>query len=412
MDDTRDLAKQIGKLAGELGTAVKELDRIEAGAWKGKTAIAFTDYIGKDVTPLIRKSHDSFDKASRALHRWANELHDFQDRADRLEKSAGEKLSAKADAQAKADQKGDGKGSEELGKASGAVNGVIQKVHELEEEYRLAAQKISKELDKAGDIAPDEPGFWDKLGSGIADAWDATGDWLKDHADMIKMVGDLLSDLSGILGMLAIITLPFEPLGAIFGAAALATSGLALLSHGIAKAAGADVSWMQMGFDALGLMPGLGAFGKGVKVADEGIAAARAASEFGKGFQGAELAAGARNIFATGELAGKVEGGLALFGKKVVLGGKFGNIGIITHESGAMSRLAGLAEAGYHQGQLMGTKGLKLVSGGKFDVSPLSLGGRALDAGIKIAPKLASIPQHIGEALHPGDSFHDAATSH
>jgi hypothetical protein len=77
-----------------------------------------------------------------------------------------------------------------------------------------------------------------------------------------------------------------------------------------------------------------------------------------------------------------------------------------------MSRLAGLAEAGYHQGQLLGTKGLKLVSGGKFDVNPLSLSGRALDAGIKIAPKIVSIPQHVGEALHPGDSFHDAATSH
>ncbi|MEU3334043.1 enoyl-CoA hydratase/isomerase family protein [Streptomyces sp. NPDC006668] len=408
MEDTRALAKQLGKLAGELGTALGELERIECGAWKGKTALAFTEYIGKDVTPLIRQSHDSFDKASRALHRWANELQGFQDRADRLEKSAGEKL----DAQSKAEAKADGKGSDELGKASSAVDGVIQKVHELEEEYRQAARQISKELDKAGDIAPDEPGFWDKLGKGIENAWDATGDWLKEHADFIKLVGDLLSDLSGILGMLAIITLPFEPLGAIFGAAALATSGLALLSHAIAKAAGADVTWMQMGFDALGLMPGLGAFGKGVKVADEGIAAARAASEFGRGFQGAELAAGARNIFATGELAGKVEGGLALFGKKVVLGGKFGNIGIITHESGAMSRLAGLAEAGYHQGQLLGTKGLKLVSGGKFDVSPLSLGGRALDAGFKIAPKIVSIPQHIGEALHPGDSFHDAATSH
>ena len=203
VEDTRDLAKQIGKLAGELGTALSELERIECGAWKGKTAIAFTDYIGKDVTPLIRKSHDSFDKASRALHRWANELQDFQDRADRLEKSAGEKLNAKADAQAKADQKGDGKGSDELGKASGAVDGVIQKVHELEEEYRQGARKISKELDKAGDIAPDEPGFWDKLGKGIEGAWDATGDWLKEHADLIKAIGDVLGDITAVLGMLA-----------------------------------------------------------------------------------------------------------------------------------------------------------------------------------------------------------------
>ncbi|MEU2779894.1 hypothetical protein ABZ646_45555 [Streptomyces sp. NPDC007162] len=44
------------------------------------------------------------------------------------------------------------------------MDGVIQKVHELEADYRAAARQVSKELDKAGDIAPDEPGFWDKLG--------------------------------------------------------------------------------------------------------------------------------------------------------------------------------------------------------------------------------------------------------
>jgi hypothetical protein len=44
----------------------------------------------------------------------------------------------------------------------------------------------------------------------VADVWDVTGDWLKDHPDFIKLVGDLLSDLRGILGMLAIITLPFR----------------------------------------------------------------------------------------------------------------------------------------------------------------------------------------------------------
>ncbi|EST30572.1 putative T7SS-secreted protein [Streptomyces roseochromogenus] len=408
VEQTRELAKKLGGLASELGQSLQELERIECGAWKGKTAVAFSEHISTDVTPLIRKSFEAFDKASHALHRWAGELSGFQDEADRLEKEAGEKLDAEAKAKAKA---GD-KGSDELGKASGQVNVVINKVHDLEDRYRKAAVRVGKELDKAGDIAPAEPGFWSKLGKGIEHAWDATGEWLKEHADLIKLVGDLLSDLSGILGMLAIITLPFEPLGAIFGAAALLTSGLALLSHSIAKASGADVSWMQMGFDALGLMPGLGAFGKGVKVADEGVAAMRAAGEFGEGFKAGKLAAGARNVFATGDLAGKVEGGLALFGKKVVLGGKFGDIGLISHESGVMSRLAGLSEAGYHQGQLLGSKGLKLVTGGRLDLHPLSMKGIALDAGIKALPKVFSIPQHIGEALHPGDSFHDAATSH
>ncbi|MFJ8151751.1 enoyl-CoA hydratase/isomerase family protein [Streptomyces sp. NPDC094468] len=409
MEDTRDLAKQLGKLAGELGTALQELERIECGAWKGKTAIAFTDYIGQDVTPLVRKSHDSFDKASRALHRWAGDLQDFQDRADRLEKSAGEKLSAKADAQAKADQKGDGKGSEELGKASSAVDGVIRQVHQLEEDYRAAARQISKELDKAGDIAPDEPGFWDKLGHGIADAWDATGKWLEDHADLIKQIGDILSDVTAILGVLAIITLPFEPLGAIFGAAAVLTSGMALLAHSVAKASGADVSWLTMGTDALGLLPGIGLLGKGAKVASKAAAAERIA-EFGSGFKASGIER-AFNVIATGDMAKSVEGGLGLLGRKIVLGGAGKNLGLLSHESGTMNRLAGLAEAGYHQGQWLGTKGLALA-GEKFTVDPLSKLGRGIDVAGKVLPKGISIGLHSGDSANPGDSLQQSATAH
>ncbi|WP_028805087.1 hypothetical protein [Streptomyces sp. 142MFCol3.1] len=407
VEQTRELAKKLGGLAGELGTALRELQQIECGAWKGRTAIAFSEHISTDVTPLIKKSHDSFDKASRALHRWAGQLSGFQDEADRLEKTAGDKL----DAEDKAEKKAEGKGSDELGKASGAVDKVISDVHDLEDRYKKAAALISKDLDKAADIAPDEPGFWDKLGHGIADAWDATGEWIKDHADLIAFIGDLLSDLTAILGLLAIITIPFEPLGAIFGAAALLTSGLALLSHSIAKAAGADVSWMEMGTDALGLLPGIGLFGKGVKVATKATAAERALM-FGKGMQGTELAAGARNLFATGELAQKVEGGLPLLGKRIVLGGSFKEIGFISSGSGTMNRLAGLAEAGYHQGQWIGTKGLKLISGNRLALNPETPVGIALDAAGKIGPKITTITQHIGEAVNPGERFHDAATSH
>ncbi|MGY5115450.1 enoyl-CoA hydratase/isomerase family protein [Streptomyces sp. 900105755] len=405
MEDTRDLAKQLGKLAGELGTALGELERIETGAWKGKTAIAFSEYVGQDVTPLIRKSHESFDKASRALHRWAGDLQDFQDRADRLEKSAGEKLDAKAKAQAKAGSDG----SMDLGKASSAVDGVIQKVHELEEDYRAAARQVSKELDKAGDIAPDEPGFWDKLGHGIANAWDATGDWLKEHADLIKEIGDILSDVTAILGVLAIITLPFEPLGAIFGAAAVLTSGMALLAHSVAKASGADVSWLTMGTDALGLLPGIGLLGKGAKVASKAAAAERIA-EFGSGFKVSGIER-AFNVIATGDMAKSVEGGIGLLGRRIVLGGAGKDLGLLSHESGAMNRLAGLAEAGYHQGQWLGTKGLALA-GEKFTVDPLSKLGRGIDVAGKVLPKGISIGLHSGDSANPGDSLQQSATAH
>ncbi|GAA3496066.1 hypothetical protein GCM10019016_031670 [Streptomyces prasinosporus] len=379
VEDTRELAKRLGKLAGELGTAVRELERIECGAWKGKTAIAFTEYIGQDVTPLVRKSHESFDKASRALHRWADDLKDFQDEADRLEKSAGEKLDAKT----KAENKAEGKGSKELGEASGAVNEVIQKVHDLEERYKQAAARIGKELDKAADIAPNEPGFWDKLGQGIADAWEATGDWLKEHADVIKMIGDVLSDITAVLGMLAIVTLPFPPLAAIFGTAALIGAGLSLAAHGVAKASGADVSWAQLGLDAVGLLPGIGMFGKGIKVIGTAKATATA-GKLGKGFEATKIGR-SRVLLSFGKESAEITGGLGKAGL-VKIGGMSEDVYQVAHSgSGLMSRMGGLAYAGYHQGQLIGTKGANLFGAG---INPFGIGGMALDAGLKVAPKI------------------------
>ncbi|MFF3767190.1 enoyl-CoA hydratase/isomerase family protein [Streptomyces sp. NPDC001922] len=403
VEDTRELAKKLGSLASELGTAVRDLERIETGAWKGRTAVAFSEYVGKDVTPLIRKSHQSFDKASRALHRWAGELKDFQDEADRLEKSAGEKL----EAEEKAEQKAEGKGSKELGKASGDVDKVTGKVHDLEERYKRAAGLISKELDKAGNIAPDEPGFWDKLGEHISDAWNATAEWVEKHADDIKLIGDLLSDLTAVLGLLAIITLPFPPLAAIFGTAALIASGLALAAHGLAKAGGADVSWMQMGLDALGLMPGIGMFGKGIKVV--GVARAEAtAANLGKGFQATKIEKPARILMSFGQESSGITGGLGKAGL-IKLGGFSDNAYEVAHGSGMMSRMGGLANAGYFQGQWVGSKGLNLIPG--VNINPMGA-GIAIDAGAKIFPKITSIHQHVGEALFPGDQLEKSAAAH
>jgi hypothetical protein len=74
--------------------------------------------------------------------------------------------------------------------------------------------------------------------------------------------------------------------------------------------------------------------------------------------------------------------------------------------------MAGLSNATYHNGQLLGSKGLKLITFNKVVINPLSNLGRGIDATIKATPKILVIPQHVGEAIHPGDRFHQAANSH
>ena len=430
VDRTRSLARQIGDLHNELTTTVTELDRIECGYWKGEAAKAFIAHIDHDVTPLIKKAHDSFGRASDALSRWADQLSGFQTEADALEREAATKqgtldhaktaagipadhttphpspeASPNPDPQAAADAK---KKQQDVTDATDALNGVRNRADELHTRYTNAAGAISHDLDKAGDIAPDKPGLFSRIVHGVENAWNDTVQWVKDHADLIKLIGDLLSDLSGILGLLAILTAPFEPLGAIFAAAAVVTSAAALITHLVAKLAGADVSWMSIGFDALGAIPGIGAFSKGAKVADGAIAAGRAA-ELGEGFRGVGTL-GRNFVGLSGDfVAGAKQ--VKLFGKTLELGGlKYA--GKIVSDGKLMNRMQLVSEQLYHGGQLLGTKGIKLVTGGRVAIDAMSNLGRGIDAGFKIAPKIYSIPQHIGEAVHLGDRFDQAATSH
>lgn len=136
------------------------------------------------------------------------------------------------------------------------------------------------------------------------------------------------------------------------------------------------MSWMQLGLDALGVLPGIGLFGKGVKTAKVVGAAARAekAAAFGKGFEMTDV------------------------------------VGFISKPgSNLANRLANVSNGAYHQGQWLGTRGIKLLSFNKLSINALSGLSTGFDAGLKLIPKVISIPQHYGEAVHLGDRFHKAA---
>lgn len=431
VERTRALARQLGDLHGDLTTTVNELDRIDCGAWKGEAAKAFVAHIDDDVTPLIRKAHDSFGRASGALARWAEQLHGFQDEADALEREAAAKQTAldhaktaagvttdhttphpqpeaspDPDPQAAADAR---KKQQAVTDASSALDGVHRRADELHTRFTDAAKAVSDDLDKAGDIAPDKPGLFSRIVHGVENAWNDTVQWVKDHADLIKLIGDLLSDLSGLLGVLAIITAPFEPLGAIFATAAVITSAAALVTHLVAKLAGADVSWLSIGFDALGAIPGIGAFAKGAKVADGAVAAGRAA-ELGEGFRGVTTI-GRNFVSKAGDL---VAGGkqINLFNKVTLEFGGLKAAGKVISDGKFINRAQLVSEQLYHGGQILGTKGINALTKGRVAIDAMSNTGQAIDAGLKLAPKLYSIPQHIGDAVHLGDRFDQAATSH
>ncbi|GAA2024693.1 hypothetical protein GCM10009839_23200 [Catenulispora yoronensis] len=420
---TRDLGRALGGMGTELGTILSSIDGADRGSWQGQTAIAFMDHLNSDLKPAVQKCHDSFTQASSLLYRWADQLDGFQAEADRLEHEAEGKKSAVASAKTTAygpsgtphptpapagspEAAQDVKNQKALSDAQDAMGDVLRRAHDLHDRYLAAARTIADQLHHAGQLAPDKPGLFDSIVDGIGDAFKGAWHWVEEHADAIKFIGDLLSDLSGILGILAIITAPFEPLGAIFAVAAIATSAAALLTHLVAKAAGADVSWMSIGVDALGVLPGVGMLGKTAKVADEATAVARAAKlsgTLGKAFEGgAEAAHDIVGLAKEGQTAWKTFG---VFGKQVAVWGDK-TVGVISHDGSFISRAQSVIETTYRSGQLVGTKGLNLIP--KVAIEPMSALGRTIDAGIKIAPKIYFLPKgiHNDMEMQVGNPFH------
>ncbi|MGH4015368.1 MAG: hypothetical protein ACRDSL_15875 [Pseudonocardiaceae bacterium] len=209
---------------------------------------------------------------------------------------------------------------------------------------------------------------------------DAVWEWVQDHADLIAQIGDVLGTISTALGVLAIITAPFPPVGAAFAAAAAGTSLMALGAHGLAKAAGADVGWGTIAGDALGAVPFVGGVARGAKVAT-----------------GAGRALGATR----GEVLDYAASRAArLGGEAVEATGRHAERTVaVIRGDGVAGRLATGVEQTYQtvrEGQWLGTKGLNPVIqrlGGE-GIDALSAGGRALDAGIKSGTAVATEVYH------------------
>jgi hypothetical protein len=434
VSQTRDLGRSLGDMSTELGTILSNITGADRGSWQGQSANAFMDHLNGDLKPAVQKCHDSFQQASSLLYNWAGQLDGFQAEAAGLEQQAehqqstvnsakttvhgqpgqpGQPAAAAAGSPQATQQAADAtKNQQALTDAQSGMSDLIRRAHDLHDRFNSAAQAIADQLHHAGQMAPGKPGLFDSIVDGIGKAFSGAWHWVEAHADAIKFIGDLLSDLSGILGILAIITAPFEPLGAIFAVAAVATSAAACLTHLLAKAAGANVSWMSIGMDALGALPGIGAFAKGAKVADGAVAVARA-GELGEGFRGVTTLS--HGLVGLGHDASALKN-FSAFGKTVaVWGTKAG--GFISHDGSFLGRAQMIVEQAYRPGQLLGSKGLNMLGDGvkvfgkelpKFSIDAMSGLGRTIDAGIKVAPKLYFLPHgvHNDMEMNAGSPFH------
>lgn len=134
--------------------------------------------------------------------------------------------------------------------------------------------------------------FFDRVREGFeqlieAHAWLANevADWVKEHANAIAAIGDVLSTLSTVIGVVGLAldaTGIGAPAGVILGAVSGGLAAGALVVHGGAALAGADVSWRTFAEDAAGVVSlGAGsALLKGADMAEKTVAAVAGGEKF------------------------------------------------------------------------------------------------------------------------------------
>lgn len=298
-----DVARTVRRTAKALAEICQVLHGTGVGDWEGKAAEAFREKFDDEFRPRMDDARDSFGDAATALEDWAAYMERKQSAALKLEARAAtldEQLGRaheKADALKRAD--GDTKDSEDhKGKLKDANRAVNAKELELEElrrdgrrmadAYQTYGKEIAERLKKAMDIAPNEPGMWDRLGDAIsglgkalADLPGQVGELLSDIGDWIKAHADWITVAASVIGVIAIFCPVLAPLAIGLSAVAFMAHAASYGVEGLWPPTGPRIgNWLTLGGDALGMVPGVGAAKAGIMA---GLKAGRGAGGLAKG---------------------------------------------------------------------------------------------------------------------------------
>ena len=312
-DPAPGLGDQVTALAAAVSGAAREAAEVRrtlesigkaGGTWRGDAATAFSGQLG-ELPPYLDKATDANTTATGALTGWAHDLAGFQSQAADYERQA-EAARSRVDA-ARATLRhyqGSTPGSDPtaadrlrqqtadaqwaVGAADSALQEIIGRARQLAGLHQAALAATAAKIREAADAAPPEPGFWDKLGSALSDIgdWiasipDKVGHWIEEHKYLVKALGDLLSDISVVVGIVSLfLPPPADVIGlAISGGLSLAAMG----AHAVAWAAGAKgINALTLVDDGAGaLAGGAGIVGKlGTRGAEEAV---RIGAATGKG---------------------------------------------------------------------------------------------------------------------------------
>lgn len=291
------IARTVRKTAKALVEICHVLHGTGVGDWEGKAAKSFREKFDDEFRPRMDEARDSFRGAASALEDWAEYMERKQKAAVRLEADAAEVNKRLSRAHEKADKlnhdtdekKEDKEHKKDVQEANRAVNAqdfeleeFRRKGREMAKSYRAYGGEITGRLKAAMDIAPSEPGMWDKLGDAISDLGQAladlpgqVGELLSDVGDWIKKHSDWITVAASVLGVIAIFCPVLAPLAIGLSAVALFAHGAKYGMDGLFPPSGENAgNWLALGGDLLGMVPGVGAAKTGIMA---GVKAGRGA---------------------------------------------------------------------------------------------------------------------------------------
>nr|BFD93583.1 hypothetical protein KitaXyl93_49430 [Kitasatospora sp. Xyl93] len=283
----------IAKMYTDVDAVARELEELrhaladlgsDGSAWQGEAARNFAGRLG-ELPKYLTQGHESMAACSRALKTWHTQLTALLASGKTLEgqavelrsrvgdmnvqcSAAGKALDAStqstdaaAQARAKADFEAKLQARQQL---VHQLDELIASGHKQLADHKLKAEAAARAIMEASRHHPPDPNLLKRMLDKVEHAWQKSLDFLADHADL----------LSQISAGLAIAALAIPVAGPILGAAAVLTSAAAMAGHGIAKSRGQDVSWLKIGLDGLGVIPGFGAV-KGFATAGKTAKAAK-----------------------------------------------------------------------------------------------------------------------------------------
>ncbi|MER8259375.1 putative T7SS-secreted protein [Streptomyces albidoflavus] len=325
------VAKIVRKTARALSDIAHVLNGTGCGEWRGKAAEAFREQFDEDFRPKVNDARDSFTTAATALEGWSRYMETRQKLAEQLEQEAQAALDRAGQAQRDLDgmppkpgfadslkeRTPEEKAKQErleatrsgreqsLHSANADLEEIRGRAHRLQQRYVEEGEAVAGRIQHAADIAPNEPGWLDKISEALGKLDDLIGkaldaalteikQFLKENAWLFKMIGDIAGTLGGLLGLVSLVVPWLAPVALALGAVAMVSHYLmAVGTTGSFTAALTDESFL---IDAAGLAFGGGAFAAGkalTRVAGPGTAGLfkTALTQPGEVMGGAQLAA-------------------------------------------------------------------------------------------------------------------------